>query len=234
MPRKKFPRKKRNFVRNRRKKYGFTSKLGRPSRPLKESVYLFKRRRTEVVNVNNTAGSNWIPTDDNGIARSWAFALTDLPNYTDFTNLFSQYKILAVKAEIFFCNSSVGVLPAGTMSNLQMLAYAAPNRTGQIAHGNDEVHFLECQASTRRCCYVGSAKPLKYYMKVNQLSERYNSAVNTDYAVVKPRYVSTNEPDSAHYGLDCHIRLVNGTAMGSNVTQLKTLLTYYIACRGVQ
>lgn len=220
-------RRKRNATyRRKRRKPWRKSNFGRPSRPMRQSVYMFKRRIQEVTQVNDLTTSNWV-AEGNGIIRHWNFSLADLTNSNDFINLFSSYKITGVKVEIYFSNNL-----ANANLNQQMIGYAAPNRSGQVAHGLTEQYFLECQASTKRACYVDSARPLTYFMKVNQLSEQYNSITNTDYAFVKPKYISTLEPNAAHYGLDTRIQCVNNTAMP--LAFIKCILTYYITCKGVE
>lgn len=215
------------------------SRLGRPSRGLSQSTYMFKRAITSVVNINNAPGSDWVAITG-GIYRQWHFSLNDLnaaADATDFTNLFRRYKINAVKVELAFSNTgSIPATDANKPSNYQLQVYTMPNKVGRTEEEVTEQMFLNTQASNKRLALNGGS-PLVYYMKVNQLAETYASTTNTDYAVVRPRYVSTGETGVQHYGLNMFINRVDGEALttGLNSSQhVRCTLTYYMSFKGVE
>lgn len=221
------PYRKRRYVRKRKSK----SRLGRPSRGLSQSVYLFKRRRQEVVQLNAAVLPAGWQLVNAGVCREWSFALSDLTDFQEFVNLFDLYKITACKVEIFMSNSL-----ANANLNENLICYAAPSRSGQTPT-MDEDYFLNKQASKKKYAYVGSARPVTYYMKLNQLAMVYGQPTGvppsvTDYATIRPRWVSTQEPTTEHYGLDTRIQLVNNTSLPNAF--MKVVMTYYIACKGAE
>ncbi len=216
------------------------TRIGRPSRGLRQSTYLFKRRITTVVELSNADSGGWISSADNkSMYKQWNFKLSDLAgaDNTDFTNLFRRYKINGVKVEMAFSNTQSAPLGGGSGSNFQMQLYTRQNRSGRVEEAITEQDMLNTQASRKRLALNGG-RPIKYYMKVNQLAETFASAANTDYTIQRPRYVSTGETGCEHYGLDMFINRVDGEALGTNLSSspqvMRCTLTYYMSFKGVE
>lgn len=212
------------------------TRIGRPSRGMRQSTYLFKRRISTVVDLSNADSGGWISSGDNkSMYKQWNFKLSDLTanaDSTDFTNLFRRYKINGVRVEISFANT--GSIPQQVGSNSQLQLYTRQNRSGRLEEAITEQHMLNTQACKKRLALNGG-RPLKYFMKVNQLAETYASATNTDYSVQKPRYVSTGETGAEHYGLDMFINRVDGEALATSSPQaMRCTLTYYMSFKGVE
>jgi len=216
-------------------------RIGRPSRGMRQSTYLFKRRITTVVNLSNADSGGWISSaDDKSMYKQWNFKLSDLTasaDSTDFTNLFRRYKINAVKVELSFANTDSTLYGGGQGGNFQLQCYTRPNRSGRVEEAITEQDMLNTQASSKRLALNGG-RSLKYYMKVNQLAETYASLANTDYCVQKPRYVSTGETGCEHYGYDMMINRVDNQPLGTNLTStpqvMRCTLTYYMSFCGVE
>ena len=214
------------------------SRLGRPSRGLRQSTYMFKRRITQVADLGPDSNAGWIKSSENALFRQWVFKLSDLAGAadpTDFTNLFRRYKINAVKVELSFSNTQSA--PDGqNPGNYQLQVYTSANRSGRSEEDLVEQNFLNTQASSKRLALNGG-RPLKYYMKVNQLAETYASTTNTDYCVQKPRYISTGETGCEHYGLNMLINRVDGQALSTGIAgyqKIRMTMTYYMSFKGVE
>lgn len=235
------------FKRKFRRKRNFRKKrpIGRPQRGLNQGVYLFKRRTTQVVQLSDTTlPTGWLASSDNGVYKPWAFNLAQVNDLTDFTKLFKQYKICGVKLELSFNNtqSSVTGGPAGTpnvSTGSQLQVYTIPNRSGasrnNVTDPLTEKICLDTQACKKRLALNGG-RPIKIYMRTNQLAQMYASALNTDYAVTKPRYISSGETTTEHYGVEMYINRVDGETLSSNIAneqRVRITATYYIACKGV-
>ena len=125
------------------------------------------------------------------------------------------------------------------MPGCQLQLYTIPNRVGKSRGALSpltEAIILNTQASKKRLALNGG-KPLKYYMKLNQLGEIYNTTVNTDYVVSRARYVSTEEVNTKHYGMEMYLNRVDGTTLSSSIANeqvMRETITYYIACKGVE
>lgn len=73
-------------------------------------------------------------------------------------------------------------------------------------------------------------------MPLKQLNNLYSTAsgLGSDYSTVKPRYISTTETTTPHYGLNIHIRKIDGTpyvAGGNDMLVKEELL---LTCRQVK
>jgi len=217
--------------------------IGKPSRGLRQSTYLFKRRLTTVVELSNADSGGWISAPDNkSMYKQWNFKLSDLAGVdnTDFTNLFRRYRINAAKVEMSFSNTGSVPAPGGSGGNFQMQLYTRANRSGRSEEIITEQSMLNTQASKKRLC-LNNGRPIKYYMKLNQLSETFANVgglPNTDYTVQKPRYVSTGETGCEHYGLDMFINRVDNETLGSNLASapqvMRCTITYYMSFKGVE
>lgn len=233
--------KKRVFRRRRNK-----PKLGRPSRGLKQSLYFFKRKTTEVVTLIDDALTNgWLVSSDNGIYKSWTFNLDQLNSKTDFTNLFKMYKICAVKLELCF-NNTGSVISANNIAGqnsvqpgCQLQVFTIPNRIGKarsvLAPLTEQI-VLDTQSHKKRLALNGG-RPLKFYFKLNQLGMVFHNSTNTDYTLSKAKFISTQETGTEHYGLEMYINRVDGNALSTgmaNTQSVRINTTYYLACKGVE
>ncbi len=223
------------------------SKLGRPSRGMSQSTYMFKRSITEVVALTPTGDSakGWLPASgdasDNGLYKQWNFSLNQLlgEGKTDFTNLFKRYKINGVKLELSFSNTGSDVVTGTNPINGQLQVYTTPNRSGRARDATNpltEEVLMNTQAKKKRLALNGG-HPLKYFMKVKQLGMIYVSPTDTDYTTQRPQYVSTTEPGAVHYGSEMYINRVDGKPLttgntGSQFVRITT--TFYFSFKGVE
>jgi len=200
---------------------------------------MFKRRLTTVVNLNDTNNGGWnVIAGGGGMFKQWVFKLSDLSDTTDFSSLFRRYKINAVKCQLAFSNTGSDANGYNFNNNYQLQIYTSPNRSGRTDEELTEAHYMNLQASKKRLALNGGT-PLNYYMKTNQLTETYSSITNTDYAVSRPRYISTGESSCEHYGLNMFINRVDGQALGTggsapNTQRMRCTLTYYLSFKGVE
>lgn len=97
-------------------------------------------------------------------------------------------------------------LPA--YQNTQVLMRCVPNNSGTSATVTDQ--FLnEMQCVKRELCIKTSGTPVRVFHKVNQLSELAHTALDSDYAMQPPQFISTGEPGTPHYGVSMHLQRVD-------------------------
>ena len=212
-----------------------TTRVGRPAISTIPSVYFFKRHHTETVMLSTGAPPDSWSVLNNGLGKQMVYSLSQLGDFTDFTNLFAQYKLTAIKMELLFSNS-VSISNSG-YSNNQLLVYTDSNNIG-TTETLPESLFLTSQTSRKRVCLTNSQYPIKFYNKLRQLRETYNGPTGTDYAMSYPRWISTGESTTPHYGMNIRIQRVDGQAMpavtGAPTQYMKIFTTYYIACKKVE
>lgn len=210
------------------------SKMGRPSKGLTQSKYFFTRCMTEVRTSLATATSGaWFT---NATTTSWysEFHLGQLTNASDFTSMFDRYRINAVSVEFIpqATNVPQGGRGAGEEQSefSQLVVYIVPNPQGRYTPTTPltEQNALDTQATRKRRWVNG--KTLKLYTKCKQLGMVYHNSTNTDYVSIKPRLLSTQEPNTPHYGQSVLFVNQNGGSMPT--IPVKIITKFYLEFRG--
>ena len=196
----------------------------------------------------NSAGDAGWTADATGIYKQHVFQLSDLGSdtYTRIENFMAQYKIMAVRQEFFFGSTgSIGTVVWDSQNNAKELAianqnlmwYSVSDPVGQSIVG-DQQYFLTRQNTKKAICMSGSRKPLINYNKMRQLTDVYASHTGggTDYASTKPRWISTQEPHTQHYGNLSRIEIIDLNQQGSEKppVAIKVYTTYYMLLRQVR
>lgn len=201
---------------------------------IRPRVIRFKRSYCETVVLNpNSIPSGWT-LNGNAFTKQMVFNLDSLPEKTDFTNLFRQYKLVGVRSQCYYSNTNA------SQWNQNAIMYYSQNYAGvSDATSLDEQYFLNRPRSKKRLLLNTLGKPAAdLYQPLRQLSLMYGTSVNTEYGSVRPRWISTTEPVCQHYGLDVHIARTDGlaftTGSQSPYPTLKIIHTVYIACMGLQ
>lgn len=221
--------------RTRRKvKYTGRKRIVRMPRPMRPRSYFFNRSFVETVVLNSTAAPDGWTSVDQGLVRSQPFKLSDLPQYTEFVNMFAQYRLLAVSQEYFFSNTS-----SDNLNNQQIIMYTSPNAQGVANTANlNEAFFMQSQCSKKRLCLTTTGRPVKVYTKLRQLSRIFSGELgNQDFIKVKPKFVSTTEPEAQHYGIDVRLQRVDGqnfSTGSSSYPSVKIVTKVYLQTRQVK
>ena len=218
------------------------ARVGRPPKGLYPSTYLFKRAITEVIPINTGAAppTGWTVVD-NAMTSTFVFALDQLTDSSDFSNLFRKYKIRGVKTEMYFTNTATFSDTNANIRVPQLMMYTNVNQTGRVNGSLTEAYFLNTQTARKRTVVHDNRRPIKLYHRVKQLSRVYSSeqaAGNNDYALQFPRYVSTQDKTVEHYGFETRIQSVKGGPVPESANevpvQIKLIHTFYISCQGVE
>lgn len=201
---KRFMKKKPRFTR--RFKRGYTSIKN------KEKTYFFKRTMATTYSITDS----W-----NNLNRQ--IRLADIPNYTDFTGLYDQYKICGIKETFVFDKSeaTVGSAASQILPNL----YFVYDSNSSGASLSNETAALEYQ----NCRIRRMDKPIKKWTKTNFLTSANSGG--SDVLTVKGKgYVSTASTSVNYYG---SLFAVDGAMAGGTGTntlgQLKVFTTFYLA-----
>lgn len=167
--------------------------------------------------------------------------MTMLPNYAEFKALFAQYRLMAISQEYYFSDTGSVNISDGTYNNTggkQILMHINPNAVGKDnALLLTEQFFLESQVAKKKVCLNGNGYPVKFYSKLTQLSQVYaNELAVTDYAKQRPKFVSTAEDNTEHYGQDIRLERVDGQPFSTGGTvypRVKIITKVYLQCRQV-
>lgn len=180
----------------------------------KPKTYAFSRSTENFLNMD-TPTNGWITTSDNAVVRSFTWNLAGLTSNAEFTSLFSQYKLNYAIVKMFPTISKfTGVQGPviGTAYGGNSIITMWRNTHGvPLDSSFSTADLLQIQA--KRQFMVPSQKPTLIKMPLKQLNNLYSTAtgLGSDYSTVKPRYISTSETATPHYGLNIHIRKIDGT-----------------------
>lgn len=174
-----------------------------------------------VRSVNLVTTGTWTYT---GTYGALSFKLSDLPNYTEFTNLYDEYRIKAVKLHFVpTSNSNVAQDTSGTTGGQTSVPAlytwidtddnTAPT---QLTQGQQ---FQTFKAH-------GMLDRMRVRSLVPEVSTALYSGSFTSYGQVKNQWIDNNSPSVVHYGLKYAI--MNGTA---SYGALDIVATYYLEFR---
>lgn len=205
------------------------------------AVLHFKRNRHEIVSVG-TSGEGWLINDGStGMYKTFDFKLSDLTDNSDFINLFRYYKINCVRVKIWPCNTNTGENTySGQFPNSQLLVRYDQNQDGVTTGAGNQANYQCSQTSKQRRLINGAGKPLDILMRVKQSNMVYKAlsgASNTAYSLMRPKWVQTSEPTTAHYGLNMLIHRMSDDTLSAGFTnqqKLRIEYTYYISCKKVE
>lgn len=145
------------------------------------------------------------------------FALNQLPNSTDFTNLFAEYRIKRVVTKIFCAwpgnvNNNTAAQD-GLGINIRF--FFASNRTGQaLTSADTSADWAEKQMVGSTTRGFNNQIPVTINQGLNQLSMVFHTSVDTDYVVKKPAWQSTSEVGTPYYGYDLRIEALTEPTLG--------------------
>ena len=150
------------------------------------------------------------------VVKTFAFALNELPNYTDFVNLFNMYKLNYAVVTFYpsysVINRNGETTSALTQSNTIITVWQ--NSTGTPLNAAFTRAQLN-EISQKKMYMMPSNRPFKIKFPLSQLSNIYASTVNTDYAKIRPKYISTGEAGTMHYGINVAITRCDNTSFWS-------------------
>ena len=219
------------------------SSIGRPPKRALSAPrpYFFKRLTTQTVTLS---GSDpfWVSQGAN-LGKAFAFSLSGLQGNTDFKNLFKYYRLKGARVRMYFSNtgsvatSNANLQVSPNVPNTQILVTIDRNINGETADVANESHYLQSQTAKRIIALGGDRKPIDIYMPLKQGGLVYKDSDNTNNVLTNPKWVSTDNPDTPHWGYNVMFQRVDGeqfTIGMSNRQSVKILTTLYLQCKKVE
>lgn len=183
------------------------------------NVHYFKRK----VVLGNITASNLAGVGSNG-ARAITFKLSDLPQYTDFTNLFDQYAITGVQLDFIpFADNISWDVPGNGAS------IAFPGGPLLIATDYDDA-ALPASASEMLARQNVKVIPVGRRHKMYLRPKIAETANSTTVVSRRAGWIDCDTPDSTHYGVKCWMTAPNIPDTNFNY---QVWATYYVKVKGV-
>lgn len=192
----------------------------------KKQVYPFKRFTTATV----LTGSNVV--GGNGVVQGQrVFKLDDLTGYTEFVNLFDQYKIAAVKFRFRIVRDPSTLAtgqfpdPASTVGVYPILRFVRDYDDTSVATLNELYQYPGMKEIV-----FSPDKPCSrwYYMKPARLDVGFESTVNSSYHPVWKGFIDMASVTTPYYGL----KYTSEQLWGNQFIVLECY--YYLVCKNVR
>lgn len=199
-------------------------------------------RRRKTVRKARIARSSALGTKVSSIARTFkageinvvstgdtkgvlTFSLNQCPDATDFTNLFDQFRIMAVAVTFVPTFTGSDMNPSSSTPILQPLYTCIDYDDNTSATNEDYMLCKDTMKMTR-----GHLTHRRYFVPcVN--AETYKTAVTTGYATKKKQWLDCTDSTIPHFGLKYFIEANNITA---TTLKYKIYAKLYMQFRGVQ
>lgn len=209
-----------------RKIYKRMKKHNRKHRNKRRAQQIFHFKRSAVIS-NIVASNDGTTVVD--IKGAYVAALQQLPEYTDFTSLFQQYRINAVKYEFIPAPNVTGA----TVSTNQPIYWG---QFGSALDFDDNVtpttedELLTSQSYKKtRATSVHSR-----YFRPKMLREIYNGSGPTALEPCAARWISTIYPEVPHYGLKVWCDAPTPPSSGSMSIEYTVRMTLWFSCKNTQ
>lgn len=165
-------------------------------------------------NIVKTAG-------DSGAA--YTFRLTDVPQYTNFTNLFDMYRIDAVEVQFLISQMGANMLyPTLYWTPDYDDATAPVNANSILEFQTAEVYqFTEAKTAFRRLLRPRVANTV------------YNGLLSTGYSLLPAdTFINADTPGVSHYGMKYWVVGYNSTS--ANQSNIQIVLRYHLSFKYIK
>lgn len=196
-------------------------------RPRRTRVRRRTRRSLRTLKVYHFKRTVQLASITGGLAQQFGaltFQLDDLPNYTEFTNLFDDYRINAVSLKFIPNRNSSdfagGVAPPGISNFYTVFDYNDATVPGAV---NDLMQYPNLKITQSSRMLTRTLRPASLDVV---------SAGGTT-ASVNPKWkqwLSTASPDVNHYGLKYCLDAFSA----ANAVTYQVYATFYISCKSVK
>lgn len=228
-----------------RQKFKFKKGLMRSVVPFTREKETYCRLDT-LTGLDDGAGTyiSMVRTDDGGIVGRIRIRLNNLPDSSDFTNLFKEYKLNYLKLTFIPAGNVAQTHVtdrAGTTTtggNKNVLIRVCLNRTDEVPDASDEIaNWSQLQA--KKQWVLVQDRPTTITCKLSQLKLVQRADSSTTYTIQKPQYISTDNTDVNHYGLTLRFDSLDGTPIndeedsGDLWPKFRIISKVYFTCKGV-
>lgn len=220
---------RRNYQKNTRsmrKSYKKYSKYTKNGQRNVKGIYSFKRTFTTTIDVVNQVSG--VITGDNGkLTTGVGLRFQDLPSYTEFTGLFDQYRICAIKSRF---TPDYNDAVSGTTA-----AYVAPMLV--TVYDQNDVNILVNRPTAlqyQSFKETPSYKPRKIYAVPKIALPAYKTGITWGYTQAKGKpWINSSNPDVEYYAYKWALFFNTAGTGSERVGKIVVDTTVYFQCKQV-
>lgn len=184
---------------------------------IQNAPHYFKRRFNKgTLTLNNLAE----------VFQAYTFKLSDLPNYTEFTNLFDRYRICKVAVHLIPQWTNSDLNPVTTTERVNPAIYSVVDTTEDAAPTslNEMYEYSNCKITR-------GGRIHKRYFTPSVLTSAFESGASTAYIPKFKQWLTTDDPATPHY---CMKIAADKTSTSSNNFTIRVMMTYYLQCKNIK
>ena len=175
----------------------------------KRPIHSFKRKTASTLTIDNGTDTT----------TSFEWKLNDLPDYTEFTNLFDSYRINAIKLEIKPRFNNVDATAPGMVPIYTVIDH---NDNTYLTSTADALQYETCKVHKM-------TQGVKRYLKVNALGSSQTTGGAAIGEQLWRKWFSTSQADILHYG----VKLWAPATSFEEGIVYDVITTYYFQCKAV-
>lgn len=157
-----------------------------------------------------------------------SFNISQLPNYTEFTALFDQYRINKIKVTLYPHANSTETPCNATNDFIPLIAFCEDTDDATTPTSVDD---LNQKPNVR---YSRFNKPISMWIKPHVATEVYRSTITTGYGNIANAWIDSISSDIPHYGFKWAIMGDSESGVGGNaIMKYEIVVQYYCSFRGV-
>jgi len=206
---------------NRRPKRNFRRKYGGYRKKMSTNVHKFTRFEAQETGAYRTVDCNFGATGWNGTA--FTFDLSRLPNYTEFTALYDQYKITGVKINFDW---SPDVTSSTGLEIYTPKLWLVRDYDDSTTPSLDEL----IQSTRVKCMRINVERSHSIFLKPAVLQQVYKSVVSYGNVPKWNQWIDCNDTTVPHYGL----KLVSQGLPSTDCGKISCRVKYYLKCKNVR
>lgn len=200
-----------------KRKTGMKRSMMKLSRPLNYNSYFFKRKFYK---------GAWTLNNLTEVITAYTFKLTDLPNYTEFTNLFDRYRILKVAVILVPQWTTNDLNPVTTTEKVNPAIYSLIDYTEDAPPASLSEFYEDSQ-----CKITRGGRIHKRVFTPSVLCNAFETVTTSAYTPKWKQWITTDDPATPHYS----IKLAGDkTNTSSNNFVVKIFMTYYFQCKDLK
>lgn len=224
----------------RRKQY-HRGRLAVP-RGLRPSVHYFTRSFEKPLALDDPTAYplGFTATTDGGVAGTIQISASELNDWTDFSNLFGQYKLNAVSIKILPQYTAALSEPSGLGGEQIVVRWCRNMLQKSIGAGDTRTMWLDRQAVKQRLLMTNNRRTLSLYSKLNirDMITDNTAPASDDFVAIRPHWIATANDTVPHYGLNVRFDSCSGVTLPTNpnpttLPKLTLQIKYYLMCRMV-